>query len=173
MSIAANHRTRASHSSSVPAVGETSYLHCPEGRIGYDVAGAGSLVVLVPGMGDLRAGYRFLAPALRGADFEEYRDQVIANLRRPGHAKAFSATTRTSHDLAEARLADVTAPALVVMGEQDPDFPDPRAEADWIARALRAQVVMVPEAGHYPQSQRPDITTGAVLRFLESVTGRA
>jgi alpha-beta hydrolase superfamily lysophospholipase len=223
MSTAANRTTRASHSSSVPAVGETSYLRCSEGWIGYDVAGAGSLVVLVPGMGDLRAGYRFLGPDLRAAgylvlagpfvrngktsarqrlllrvamappwaaiswksylpklyagrrpaDFEEYRDQVIASLRRPGHAKAFSATTRTSHDLAEARLADVTAPALVVMGEQDPDFPDPRAEADWIARALRAQVVMVPEAGHYPQSQRPDITTGAVLRFLESVTGRA
>jgi hypothetical protein len=32
---------------------------------------------------------------------------------------------------------------------------------------------MVPEAGHYSQSQRPDITTGAVLRFLESVEGRA
>jgi hypothetical protein len=28
---------------------------------------------------------------------------------------------------------------------------------------------MIPEAGHYPQSQRPDITTGAVLRFLKSV----
>ena len=109
----------------------------------------------------------------RPADFGEYRDQVIASIRRPGYAKAFSRTTRTSHDPAEARLADVTAPALVVMGEQDPDFPDPRAEADWIARALRAQVVMVPEAGHYPQSQRPDITTGAVLRFLESVKGRA
>lgn len=109
----------------------------------------------------------------RPADFGEYRDQVVASLRRPGHAKAFSRTTRTSHDLAEARLADVTAPALVVMGEQDPDFPDPRAEAGWIARALHAQVVIVPEAGHYPQSQRPDITTGAVLRFLESVKGRA
>jgi pimeloyl-ACP methyl ester carboxylesterase len=288
MSTPADHTTRASRSSSVPAVEETRYLRCPEGRIGYDAAGAGSLVVLVPGMGDLRAGYRFLAPALRAAgyrvactdlrghgdsdttftsygdeetagdvialigelggpavvvgnsmgagsavlaaaqrpglvcglvlvgpfvrngktsmmqrlllrvamaplwaaiswksylpklyagrrpaDFGEYRDQVIASLRRPGHAKAFSATMRTSHDLAEARLADVTAPALVVMGEQDPDFPDPRAEADWIARALRAQVVMVPEAGHYPQSQRPDITTGAVRRFLESVTGHA
>jgi pimeloyl-ACP methyl ester carboxylesterase len=101
----------------------------------------------------------------RPADFGEYRDQVVASLRRPGYAKAFSATTRTSHDPAEARLADVTAPVLVVMGEQDPDFPDPRAEADWIARAL-------PEAGHYPQSQRPDITTGAVLRFLESVKAR-
>ena len=288
MSIPAHHTTRTSHSSSGPSAQETSYLSCPEGRIGYDVAGDGPLVVLVPGMGDLRAGYRFLAPALRAAgyrvactdlrghgdsdttftsygdeetagdvitligelggpavvvgnsmgagsavlaaaqrpdlisglvlagpfvrngktnvmkrlllrvamappwaaiswksylpklyagrrpaDFGEYRDQVVASLRRPGYAKAFSATTRTSHDPAEARLADVTASALVVMGEQDPDFPDPRAEADWIGRALRAQVVMVPEAGHYPQSQRPDITTGAVLRFLESVPGRA
>ena len=105
------------------------------------------------------------------ADFGEYRAQVIASIRRPGYAKAFSRTTRTSHDPAEARLAEVTAPVLVVMGEQDPDFPDPRAEADWIARALRAQVVMVPDAGHYPQSQQPDITTGAVLSFLESVNG--
>src|SRR5580704_16064501 len=268
--------------------GSTSYLARPDGRIGYDAAGTGPLIVLVPGMGDLRAGYRFLAPALRAAgyrvactdlrghgdsdatltsygdeetagdvivlieelggpavvvgnsmgagsavlaaaqrpglvcglvlvgpfvrngktsagqrlllrvamappwaaiswksylpklyagrkpaDFGEYCDQVVASLRRPGYAKAFSRTTCISHDPAEARLADVTAPVLVVMGEQDPDFPDPRAEADWIARALRAHVVMVPEAGHYPQSQRPDITTGAVLRFLESVTGGA
>jgi hypothetical protein len=43
MSTAANHTTRASHSSPVPAVEETSYLRCPEGRIGYDVAGAGSI----------------------------------------------------------------------------------------------------------------------------------
>jgi hypothetical protein len=32
---------------------------------------------------------------------------------------------------------------------------------------------MVPQAGHYPQSQRPDITTSAVLRLLELVKGRA
>ena len=114
-----------------------------------------------------------LTPGRRPADSGEYRDQVVASLRRPGYAKAFSRTTRTSHDLAEARLAEVTAPALVVMGEQDPDFRDPRAEGDWIARALRAQVVMVSEAGHYPQSQRPGITTGAVLRLLGSVQGRA
>jgi pimeloyl-ACP methyl ester carboxylesterase len=261
--------------------GNTSYLDRPGGRIGYDVAGAGPLVVLVPGMGDLRAGYRFLAPALRAAgyrvactdlrghgdsdarfssygdeetaddvaaligelggpavivgnsmaagsavlaaarrpelvsglvlvgpfvrdpavgagrrvllrvamaplwaalswksylpklyagrrpaDFGEYRDQVVASLRRPGYARAFCLTTRTSHAAAEARLADVTAPVLVVMGQQDPDFPDPAGEAAWIVQTMHAQVVMVPEAGHYPQSQRPDITTAAVLRFL-------
>lgn len=59
------------------------------------------------------------------------------------------------------------------MGEQDPDFADPRAEADWISLALRAEVVMVPEAGHYPQSQRPDITTPAVLGFLQTARGLA
>jgi pimeloyl-ACP methyl ester carboxylesterase len=105
----------------------------------------------------------------RPADFEEYRDKVVASLRRPGYAKAFSLTTRTNHAPAEARLGDVTAPTLVVMGEKDPDFPDPKAEADWIAKTLHAEVVMVPEAGHYPQSQQPDITTDAILGFLESV----
>lgn len=266
----------------------TSYLVRPEGRIGYDVAGTGPLLVLVPGMGDLRAGYRFLAPALRAAgyrvactdlrghgdsdatfpaygdeetagdivaliselggpavvvgnsmaagsaviaaarrpglvsglvlvgpfvrdpavsmarrvllraamarpwagsawksylpklyagqrpaDFGEYRDRVVASLGRPGYARAFSLTTRTSHAPAEALLAQVAVPVLVIMGERDPDFGDPAAEAAWIAQALAGQVVMVPEAGHYPQSQRPDITTNAVLRFLATVHSRA
>jgi len=262
----------------------TRYLNGPEGRIAYDVDGVGPLVVLVPGMGDLRAAYRFLAPMLRNtgyrvactdlrghgdsdttftsygdvetgsdvialieelggpaviagnsmaagsavfaaaerpdlvsglvligpfvrngkvstlqrlllrvamarawaptswkaympklyagqrpADFDNYRARVVAQLRRPGYAKAFSLTTRTSHDESEARLTAVSAPTLVLMGEKDPDFPDPKAEADWIGDTLSAEVVMVPDAGHYPQSQRPDITTDAVLRFLKAV----
>jgi pimeloyl-ACP methyl ester carboxylesterase len=110
----------------------------------------------------------------RPADFAEYRDQVVASLRRPGYARAFSLTTRTSHMAAQARLADVTAPVLVTMGQQDPDFPDPAGEAAWIAQTMmHAQVVMVPEAGHYPQSQRPDITTAAILRFLATAHNRA
>jgi len=52
-----------------PAQTTTIYLTRPQGRIGYDVAGSGPLVVLVPGMGDLRAAYRFLAPALREAGY--------------------------------------------------------------------------------------------------------
>jgi pimeloyl-ACP methyl ester carboxylesterase len=105
----------------------------------------------------------------RPSDFDEYRDRVVASLRRPGYAKAFSLTTRTSHDPAEARLGDVSQPTLVVMGDKDPDFPDPRVEADWIGQTLHADVVMVPDAGHYPQSQRPDLTTEAILKFLGTV----
>jgi pimeloyl-ACP methyl ester carboxylesterase len=262
----------------------TRHLTRPGGRIGYDVDGQGPLIVLVPGMGDLRSTFRFLAPSLREAgyrvasvdlrgqgdsdatfgsygdpetagdviallaelggpavivgnsmgaaaavlvaaerpelvcgivligpfvrngkagamqrllqrvaltplwaaaawksylpklyagrrpdDFEAYRSRVIASLHLPGHAKALSLTTRTSHDPAEARLGDVKARTLVVMGQQDPDFPDPKAEAEWIAQTLHGEAVMVPEAGHYPQSQRPDLTTVSVLAFLATL----
>jgi pimeloyl-ACP methyl ester carboxylesterase len=109
----------------------------------------------------------------RPTDFDEYRRRIVAALRRPGHARAFSVTTRTSHAAAAARLDDVSASTLVVMGEQDPDFPDPQLEGEWIASTLHGQLVMVPEAGHYPQSQRPDVTGTAVLGFLETVTRHA
>jgi pimeloyl-ACP methyl ester carboxylesterase len=266
----------------------TRYLTRPEGRVAYEIDGSGSLVVLVPGMGDLRSTYRFLAPSLREAgyrvacmdlrghgesdvtfssygdvetsgdilalveelgqpavivgnsmaagsaviaaaarpelvrglvlvgpfvrngkisgvqrllfrvamaplwaafmwksylpklyagrkpdDFEQYRAQVVANLRRPGYAKAFSRTTHTTHDPAEAQIGQVSAPTMVVMGAQDPDFPDPKAEAAWIGEALHAEVVMVADAGHYPQAQQPDVTNDAVRRFLASLSPRA
>jgi pimeloyl-ACP methyl ester carboxylesterase len=108
----------------------------------------------------------------RPTDFETYRAEVVSSLRRPGHAKAFSLTTHTNHDAAEACLGDVSTPALVLMGEKDPDFPDPKAEAEWIAGTLHGEAVMVPNTGHYPQSQRPDITTDAVLHFLKTLDER-
>ena len=63
-------------------------------------------------------------------------------LKRPADGKAFSQATRQlTHDPAEARLPDVKAPVLVVMGDKDPDFKDPVAEARWIGNALRGEVV--------------------------------
>ncbi|MCS5734757.1 alpha/beta fold hydrolase [Herbiconiux daphne] len=109
----------------------------------------------------------------RPADFDAYRASVSEALRRPGRTRAFSRTTRTSHAEAEAAVGRVSAPALVVMGERDPDFRDPAAESAWIAERFAAhagaEVVMVPDAGHYPHAQRPEIVTPAVLAFAESV----
>jgi pimeloyl-ACP methyl ester carboxylesterase len=105
----------------------------------------------------------------RPDDFVEYRRSVVAGLKRPGYAKAFSLTTRTRHDDAERALAAVTAPSLIVMGEQDPDFSDPALEATWIGQKLHAKVMMVPEAGHYPQSQRPDVVGPAVTQFASQI----
>jgi len=114
-----------------------------------------------------------LYPGRRPDDFAEHRAAVAASLRRPGHAKAFTSTTRTSHAPAEARLAEVQAPALVVMGQRDPDFADPAGEARLIAERLDAEVLLVPDAGHYPQAEYPELVNPALVGFTRRATGRA
>jgi pimeloyl-ACP methyl ester carboxylesterase len=269
-------------------MGTVEYLQRPGGRIAYEVAGSGPLVIAVPGMGDLRSVYRYLTPPLvaagyrvviadlrghgdsdatfdsyddvanggdlvalvrhlgppavlignsmgagvatwaaaeapelvsglvllgpfvrnpparRGAmlafrlallkpwgpatwiayygshykghrppDLKRHQEHLRANLRQSGHWRAFAATTHTTHAPVEARLAEVRAPTLVVMGDQDRDFPDPSAEARFIADHLVAEVVMVPGAGHYPQAQFPEVVAPAVLDFLDRAAGLA
>lgn len=273
------------HPASVPT---TQYLSVPGGRLAHDVQGEGPLVLLVPGLGDLRSAYRFTTPALveagytvattdlrghgesdatfdaygdvatagdltalllalgepavvvgssmaagaavivaaqspdlvaalvligpfvrppvgsalkvglqgaalrvmmarpwaaaawkaylptlssgvRPVDFDQHRDAQIRAIKRPGYARAFSRTIVTDHVLAGQSLAAVGAPTLVVMGEKDPDFPDPRAEADWIAAALSGRAVMVPDAAHYPHAQQPGATAAALVDFLATV----
>ncbi len=102
-------------------------------------------------------------------DHDRHLAEVSASLARPGYAKAFVRTTRTDHAPVEARLSEVRAPALVVMGLSDPDFADPGAEAQWIAERLDGEVVLVEEAGHYPQSQRPDVVNPALVAFCRRV----
>lgn len=64
---------------------ETRYLDLPDGRIAYDdTEGDGELVVMLPGMGDLRAEYRFLVPPLAAAGYR----CVTADLRGQGESSA-------------------------------------------------------------------------------------
>ncbi|APU16687.1 MULTISPECIES: alpha/beta fold hydrolase [Actinoalloteichus] len=123
------------------------------------------------------AAWKAFLPTLytgaKPADFADYRAQVIASMKRPAHRRAFSITTRTDHAAAASSLARVTAPSLVVMGERDPDFPSPEAEADWIARELRGTAAVIPDAGHYPHAQQPAHTADVVIPFLAGLDSRA
>ncbi|HEX4059113.1 MAG TPA: alpha/beta hydrolase [Galbitalea sp.] len=110
-----------------------------------------------------------LYAGLKPADQQEFANAANAAMRRRGYQAAFSKTTRSSHVPAEAALPGVKAPALVVMGELDPDFPKSALEAQWISEQLDAEVLMVPDAGHYPQSQRPDVVNPAVISFLDGL----
>src|SRR5258705_11185122 len=56
-------------SMSSATVTSTRYLEVPGGRLAYDDTGTGPLVVCLPGLGDLRASYRFLAPRLVAAGY--------------------------------------------------------------------------------------------------------
>jgi pimeloyl-ACP methyl ester carboxylesterase len=105
------------------------------------------------------------------ADFDGYRAQVVESTRR--HAGPVSTTMQSRHDGAEAALPRVHTAVLVVMGELDPDFRSPRGEAEWIIDQLGGSIIMVPEAGHYPHSQRPDVVVPAVTSFLSTVSHNA
>ena len=108
-------------------------------------------------------------PTRRGEDFLEHRERIARALARPGYTRAFGAVTRTSHAPSEAVLDQVHTPVLVVMGTKDPDFPDQRAEAASIADRLHGRVEMITDAGHYPQSEFPELTTPVVLDFARQL----
>ena len=91
-----------------------------------------------------------------------------ASLTRPGRWPAFHATSAVDHDVVKPWLGRVQVPVLVVMGDADPDWPDPAAEAAWVASNFKdAGIVMIHGAGHAPMLERPAEVNPAVSTFLE------
>jgi pimeloyl-ACP methyl ester carboxylesterase len=114
-----------------------------------------------------------LYPGRRPADLGEHVAAIAASMREPGHAKAFRATTRTSHAPAEQRLGEVQARAFVVVGDRDPDFRDPAAEANWISTQLGGEQLLVAGAGHYPQVEYPELVNPPLVRFCREAVAVA
>src|SRR4030081_1532126 len=115
----------------------TVYLTRPGGRIGYDVSGEGPLVILVPGMGDLRTGYRFLAPGLREAGYRV----ACTDLRGHGASDATFASygdVETAGDVM-ALIEELKEPAVIVGNS------------------------MGAGAAAFAAAQRPDLVRGLVL----------
>ena len=121
----------------------------------------------------LKGYFRALYPGRKPEGFAEHLAAVVASARRRRYWPAFTATTRTSHAEAEARLDQVRVPTLVIMGDRDPDFPDPRAEAEHVAAQLGGRCVVVPGAGHYPHAEYADLVSGEVVGFLREVEADA
>ncbi len=112
--------------------------------------------------------YSTLYPSGKPADFAEYSAALRANLAEPGRMEALMAMLRASKAASEARLGDVKAPVLVIMGSKDPDFKDPAAEAAWVAGQLRGEMAMLPGLGHYPHAEAPEAMSAALLGFLRT-----
>ena len=94
------------------ATDQVEYLEREGGRIAYEVAGSGPLIVLAPGLADLRSTYRFLAPLLVDAGFRVAR----CDLRGLG-LSSVGWPTYTHADVAGDLLALVDhlgAPAILV-----------------------------------------------------------
>ncbi|MCA9949337.1 MAG: alpha/beta hydrolase [Anaerolineales bacterium] len=113
--------------------------------------------------------YKSLYPTNQPADFEAYINALKTSLREPGRFEALYGMAISPREASEERLDQVTAPALVVMGTKDPDWPDPIAEAEFIQEQLSAELVLIDGAGHYPQTEMPEKTAPAIIEFLNSL----
>ncbi|WP_412540539.1 alpha/beta hydrolase [Longispora sp. K20-0274] len=122
----------------------------------------------IPGVAGMlwKSHYVQMYPGTKPADFDQERARLAANLAEPGRGLAAKAyICDMSHAEAESLIPRVNAPAVVVMGTADPDFPDPAAEAAWVAEALGADLVMVEGSGHHPHAQAPERVVAAIRKL--------
>jgi len=56
------------------------------------------------------------------------------------------------------------------MGTRDPDFPDPTAEAHYVADRLGGEALLIDGAGHYPHADNPDAVNPRLISFLHNAT---
>ncbi len=112
-----------------------------------------------------------LFPTRRPADHRPVRAALTRNLREPGRMAALSTMIGLSKTDTASMVPASRVPALVVMGSRDPDFPDPVAEARWLAEQLGARSLVVDGAGHYPHVEMPERVVPELLRFIERLTG--
>jgi pimeloyl-ACP methyl ester carboxylesterase len=113
--------------------------------------------------------YLDLAYPEKPADYAAYMAALRAKLSEPGRMAEFLKTLKTSPADAGDALPRISCPALVIMGDKDPDWADPRAEADGIAAEMpagRGTVAIIDGAGHYPHAQTPDEVAGLTTSFL-------
>lgn len=93
----------------------------------------------------LRPWMRYLDVAYpdKPADYATYTAALQATLSEPGRMAEFLKTMKTSGADAGAQLSRVCCPALVIMGTEDPDWPNPQAEAEAIVAAMPAGLGVV------------------------------
>jgi pimeloyl-ACP methyl ester carboxylesterase len=117
---------------------QTRFLDVPGGRLAYDVAGEGPLVICAPSMGDLRAEYRFLAPRLVAAGYR------VAVMDVRGHGES-------SVGLSDYSVAGVGADMLAL------------ARALGGGPALLAGTSMAGGAAVWAAAEEPESVAGVVL----------
>jgi pimeloyl-ACP methyl ester carboxylesterase len=114
-------------------------------------------------------------PVVKPADHAAYIAALASDLSRPGRMAVVSKMGQSAPVDAGAQLPNIACDALVIMGTLDPDWADPRAEAEGVIAAMpagRGALTMIEGAGHYPHAQYPAQVAAAVVSFIgERVRG--
>ncbi len=130
-------------------------------------------VVAQLGAGAWTSYYKSLYVSKQPPDMDTYLRTLKRNLQERGRFVATKAMMYGKHAAVEAKLAEVKAPTLVVMGSKDPDFPEPANEAKRTVENLRSatftDIHLIEGAGHYPHAEMAEQTQAIVIAFLQQI----
>ncbi|MFC0554706.1 alpha/beta fold hydrolase [Planotetraspora thailandica] len=117
--------------------------------------------------------YKSLFPVIEPADLGAHLRHLKATLKQRGRMAATRGVIAPTPVRWTEPAKDVRCPVLVVMGDRDPDFPNPEEEARMAVDLMApvARLAMIDGSGHYPYQDRPEATTEVIRAFLkESVS---
>jgi len=98
--------------------------------------------------------------------YQEFCDRKFADMSSVMWGALAIALGNQSDDL-PAMAATLRCPLLVIVGEQDTPFVE---AGQLMAEAIPgAELVIVPDAGHSPQFENPELWSEALSKFLASV----
>jgi pimeloyl-ACP methyl ester carboxylesterase len=86
----------------------------------------------------------------------------------PGFSPAFTACRRSWSDAWCDQLTEIECPTLIVWGELDQLLPLRHAR-EWARRIVGSELHVIPDAGHIPMLERPDLYNDLLLGFLARV----
>lgn len=99
-------------------------------------------------------------------------DRYYDMLRAPGvRAAILERGNQTIYTDPVPRLKQITAPTLLVWGEQDQMIPSSNAQS-YAEVLANSKTVLLPKLGHLAQEEQPEIALGHVVEFLNSTLKR-
>jgi pimeloyl-ACP methyl ester carboxylesterase len=129
-------------------------------------------------MGSMKSWKKYLdlAYPTKPADWDHELTRIETKLGEPGRMKALQAMCQANPGDAGAQLPNVKCPVLVIEGDADPDWADPRAEGEKIIADLPAglgELAVLNGVGHYPHAQTPRQVLSLAVPFLTRTLARA
>lgn len=113
--------------------------------------------------------YNGMMYPVKPADYAEQTAKMRAMLQEPGRLTALRKMFADDGKALDGHLAKITQPTLIVMGEKDPDFPNPAKEAakyTELMHASKPSIQVLKGIGHHPQTQAPAEVFQLVRDFL-------
>ena len=101
-------------------------------------------------------------------DLKDHVQAIRRSLRRANGTSTLQSMVLGNGKDATDRRETTTVPVGIIMGSADPDFKDPRAEAEAFAQGLDATITLADGSGHYPHTEDPD----AVLEAFDMLSRR-